>query len=189
MVNSIFPLFFIKRTSVTLSWGIPTTNGGSRILCYIVESSVEGLDAWKKCSVCVGPLRNTKATVTSLRPELCYVFRIAAQNEVGVGPFALVPGSVRPKDVMEEPVVTVDDIMLKDIEMKAGQPLRLSALVKGRPEPRIKWSKEVRDKLFIISVTALNLCISVFSANILKLYTLTNIIHIIKYSYGGVFFQ
>uniref|UniRef100_H2YFD5 Titin n=1 Tax=Ciona savignyi TaxID=51511 RepID=H2YFD5_CIOSA len=129
------------KKSVTIKWGAPAYDGGARIIGYIVESSVEGLDDWRKCNVGVGTSKTTEFTVTGLRQEQTYVFRVAAVNEVGQGKHESIPGAVSPVEILEEPEIDLDVDMRKNIEIKAGSTLRLLADVKGRPKPTIKWTK------------------------------------------------
>uniref|UniRef100_H2YLF2 Titin n=1 Tax=Ciona savignyi TaxID=51511 RepID=H2YLF2_CIOSA len=129
------------KNSVTIKWGAPAYDGGARIIGYIVESSVEGLDDWRKCNVGVGTPKTTEFTVTGLRQEQTYVFRVAAVNEVGQGKHESIPGAVSPVEILEEPEIDLDVDMRKNIEIKAGSTLRLLADVKGRPKPTVKWTK------------------------------------------------
>lgn len=67
-------------------------------------------------------------------------------------------GSVIPKDKLSEPEIDLDALMRKTVEVKAGLPLRLFATIHGRPQPEVKWSKEV---LFSI-----NYCLATCNHNV-----------------------
>ena len=129
------------KNSVTLTWEPPLYDGGMQLLGYVVESSVEGLDDWRKANVGITGSHLTKFTVTGLRAEQTYVFRLAAVNAVGQGEYEQVSGVVQPKDILEEPDIELDIDMRRNLEVKAGSTLHLFALVKGRPKPTVKWSK------------------------------------------------
>ena len=131
-----------SKTSVTLQWGPPAYDGGSPIIGYIVESSVVGLDDWRKFDVGVKAAKNTEFAVTGLRPEQTYSFRVSAVNEVGAGRVEYVAEAVQPKEVLEEPDVELDAEMRRVVEVKAGSTLHLMATVRGRPTPSVKWSKQ-----------------------------------------------
>ena len=129
------------KNSVTLTWEPPLYDGGTQLLGYVVESSVEGLDDWRKANIGITGSQLTTFSVTGLRAEQTYVFRIAAINAMGQGDYELISGAVRPKEILEEPEIEVKADIRKTLEIKAGNPLHLFALVKGRPQPAVKWSK------------------------------------------------
>ena len=130
------------KTSVTLSWGSPLSDGGTPLLGYVVESSVEGLDDWCNSNVGISSTHSTVFVVTGLRAEQTYIFRIAAINAMGKGEYEYVIGAVQPKEILEEPEIELDSAIGKTLEIKAGKNLLLQAIVKGRPKPVIKWSKQ-----------------------------------------------
>lgn len=143
---------FLFRSSVTLTWDAPERNGGSRIIGYIVESCVEGLNEWKKQSTGIGPLRTTTATINSLSKQLVYMLRVSAYNEIGTGKAGKVTGCVKPEDILEDVEITPDGNCGEDvIEIKAGSTLKLAATVKGKPRPKIKWSKLVGFPVYIVT--------------------------------------
>lgn len=156
----------LHRSSVTLRWGAPAYDGGSPIMGYIVEYSIEGKDDWSKCNVGISAIHTTEFTVPGLRADFSYVFRVAAINAVGKGAYAAVslvyprknfqnkakiliqkllqkvPGAVQPKEILEDPEIDLDANMRKNIELKAGLSLRLFATTRGRPAPEITWTKQ-----------------------------------------------
>lgn len=42
----------------------------------------------------------------------------------------------------ESPVVDFDDSVKNGVMIKAGESLRLPAVVRGRPQPEVKWAKD-----------------------------------------------
>lgn len=110
---------------------------------YTIESCVEGLDDWRKYSLAFGHKQVSQFAVPGLRIEAQYLMRVAALNIAGTGPYAVLPNPVQPKKILVEPDIELSDDMRKHIEIKAGYTLKLFAQVIGRPEPKIKWTKEV----------------------------------------------
>ena len=90
-------ILLISRSSVSVQWGAPAFDGGSPIIGYILEHSVEGEDDWYKSNVGTSSVHTTEFTVTGLRPEKSYLFRVAAINAVGTGSHALVCSNSRIK--------------------------------------------------------------------------------------------
>ena len=77
-----------KTTSVTedtvgLSWDIPDDNGGKEITNYVLQRREGTKRTWDA----VGKPEDVKFDATHLKEGVPYVFQVAAQNEVGVGPF------------------------------------------------------------------------------------------------------
>lgn len=71
----------VKQTSVTLSWTPSESDGGSKIIGYIVEKKDMG--RWVKVNR--SPVRETTMVVTDLVEKNEYEFRVMAENKVGVG--------------------------------------------------------------------------------------------------------
>ena len=130
------------KNTVTLSWESPLYLGGTPLLGYLLENCVEGLDDWRVSNVGMTSTKLTKFVVTGLRAEQTYVFRVAAINAVGQGDYEFLSGVVQPKEILEEPEIELDSAMQRNLEIKAGNTLCLEALVKGRPKPTVKWSKQ-----------------------------------------------
>jgi ELWxxDGT repeat protein len=72
-------------SQATLAWKPPASNGGAAIADYVVQSSADGGKTW--ATVVDGVSIATSATVSGLVNGKPYVFRVAAVNEVGTGPF------------------------------------------------------------------------------------------------------
>lgn len=69
------------KTSITVGWKRPITDGGSYITSYILEQS-EGEDKWKQ----IMKGKSTLHTVSELTEGKEYSFRVKALNESGEGP-------------------------------------------------------------------------------------------------------
>ena len=74
-----------------VSWVAPANNG-SGIRDYLIQYSSNGGVAWNNFSD--GTSRSTTATVTGLADNTTYIFRAAAVNYIGTGPWSTASGSV-----------------------------------------------------------------------------------------------
>jgi ELWxxDGT repeat protein len=84
-------------TLVSLAWRAPVATGGVAITDYVVQRSSDGGKTWTTVADAVSTA--TTATVTGLVNGTASVFRVAAVNEVGVGPFTARSGAVVPATV------------------------------------------------------------------------------------------
>ncbi|KAI8479759.1 Titin-like [Branchiostoma belcheri] len=75
--------------------GIPDDNGGSDISNYIVEKRIVGQKRWYKVSSNVA---RTNIFVSRLEKDYQYLFRVAAENQYGIGPFIETDGPVTASD-------------------------------------------------------------------------------------------
>lgn len=80
---------------VSLAWNEPESDGGSKILGYVVERRDVKRKTW---TLATDRADNTEFTVTGLQKELEYLFRVSARNRVGTG----------------EPVETVEPVQAKN---------------------------------------------------------------------------
>jgi predicted phage tail protein len=86
---------------VSLTWKAPTSNGGSAITDYVVQSSTDGGKNWK--AVAHATSVSTALTVTGLVNGTSYVFRVATVNDVGTGAFTAATTAVVPATNPGEP--------------------------------------------------------------------------------------
>ena len=75
----------ITAVEASLSWASPESDGGSPITNYLVEMKVKGDRKWKALTS-GQQLLETSYTVTGLKEETDYEFRITAENKAGPGP-------------------------------------------------------------------------------------------------------
>jgi len=97
----------IGNTELSLIWLPPINDGRSAIIDYILEFSTNSGDTWTALpnniyGVDRASSTTLSATVVGLSPLIAYQFRVAAQNEIGVGNFSeasssITPGSQVPK--------------------------------------------------------------------------------------------
>lgn len=69
----------VTTESVTLAWAKPEQDGGSRITGYLVEALEKGQEKWVKC----GTTKFVHFTVSGLRENAEYFFRVRAENYAG----------------------------------------------------------------------------------------------------------
>lgn len=82
------------NAQATVSWTAPEDNGGYSIIDYAVQFSGNGGTSWTTFSD--GVSTTTTATVTGLTNGTAYVFRVAAINGAGTGPYSSATSSVTP---------------------------------------------------------------------------------------------
>lgn len=71
---------------VSLSWSSPEHDGGSNILCYIIEKRDSLMNMWSQTAKVDKDTFNAK--VTGLFEGQSYLFRVAAENQCGRGLYA-----------------------------------------------------------------------------------------------------
>jgi len=83
------------ESSVTLSWEVPQSDGGSPITRYVVERREPSKRAWTAAGNT--PADRLELTVDGLVEGQAYSFRVAAENSCGVGEFADMQKPVSPR--------------------------------------------------------------------------------------------
>lgn len=89
----------ISKISADLKWQAPSTDGGSPITNYVVEKRDVRRKAWQTVDTTV---KDLKYTVTPLNEGSLYVFRVAAENAVGMGEFCELDDAVLAKDTFSK---------------------------------------------------------------------------------------
>lgn len=92
----------VGNGEISLSWSEPLDNGGSDIVNYIVEFSLDGGENWTELPIGNYLINrpNNKATAASilgLSPLNEYSIRVSAQNSVGIGPPSLASDPIMPQ--------------------------------------------------------------------------------------------
>ena len=79
---------------VEVAWSPPASDGGSEITDYAVEQSTDGGTTWTTAPMCSGT--ELACTVTGVTNGTGYVFRVAATNVNGTGPWSEPSATVTP---------------------------------------------------------------------------------------------
>lgn len=84
----------ITSNSCVFHWQPPKDNGGSEIKEYVVEKREANRRSWNK----VDTSATLELTIPNLVKNTQYLFRVAAQNDVGIGEFAEMTEPVTAKE-------------------------------------------------------------------------------------------
>lgn len=71
-----------SKSSISLSWSPPTSDGGSPVTGYHVERCLAGSSRWLR----VGKSETTSYTDKEVVEDTEYQYQVSAENKVGVGP-------------------------------------------------------------------------------------------------------
>ncbi|ESO03551.1 hypothetical protein HELRODRAFT_191869 [Helobdella robusta] len=123
----------VTPNSVALSWEKPFDDGGGKIDGYIVEMKDKDGE-WKEVSPLV---KDTKFKVPHLKEGETYQFRVKAVNEAGPGTPSAPTAPVVAEKPAEKP--SIDLSQMKDINVKAGQEIKIVVPIKGWPLPTATW--------------------------------------------------
>ncbi|KAJ8352204.1 hypothetical protein SKAU_G00236800 [Synaphobranchus kaupii] len=128
------------KTTVTLSWKLPRSDGGSPIQGYYVEKRRQDGGEFEVANnqIC----KDLFFTVPNLSEHQMYEFRVKAVNEVGNGePSTILDVTIQ--DDEAAPTVTLLKHFKGDaIIVKTGATIEIPAEVVGLPMPTIEWSKD-----------------------------------------------
>jgi len=83
----------VSEDTVTIQWAPPKDDGGSEIIGYVVEKREASKRTWQK----VDTTEELEMEVNSLQEGQSYIFRVAAENEIGVGEFVELSKAATPK--------------------------------------------------------------------------------------------
>lgn len=132
----------VAEDFVSLAWNRPKSDGGGRIIGYLIEKREVGMEVWQKCNT--SPVPQTIFNVPNLIEGRQYEFRIFALNDAGISPPSSnsAPIIARPAVVAQPPEIISP---LKNISAESGKSARLECEISGNPKPDIKWFKGARE--------------------------------------------
>ena len=128
----------IKDTNVNLKWSAPRMDGGSKINGYNVDRQLDGSENWVSCNSRL--ITEKRLLVSDLETGKKYVFRIKAVNNIGESQPAMTQMvEIREPESMAD--VKLDVGIKGVLQVRAGDPIYLTATVTGVPHPEVKWIK------------------------------------------------
>ncbi|XP_012993478.3 titin [Esox lucius] len=144
--------FLVTETtneSVSLAWGKPECDGGSRITCYRVDALEKGQDKWVK----VGVTKTVHFVVNDLKEATEYFFRVRAENHAGFSDPTEMSHPVLVKGQLEPPEINMNKFPNNTVSVRAGSNLKCEIQLTGKPAPKVSLSK---DDVVLKSTTRLN---------------------------------
>lgn len=118
-----------------LAWKAPDDDGGAPITGYIIEKKDEFSPKWQKVLETRTP--ECKAQIPDLVEGQKYQFRVKAVNKGGQSKPSQPSDTLLAKDRYAAP--KIDRTNLKNMLIKAGQPIRLDVKISGEPPPSKTW--------------------------------------------------
>uniref|UniRef100_A0A8C9ZCV2 Titin n=1 Tax=Sander lucioperca TaxID=283035 RepID=A0A8C9ZCV2_SANLU len=142
----------VTKESVSLAWAKPEHDGGSRITGYLVEALEKGQEKWVKCGV----TKFIHLTVSGLRENAEYFFRVRAENHAGFSDIKEMITPVVVKDqlgklqirlirfnnVIKSPEIDMKNYPHNTVYVRAGSTLKCEIPLTGRPLPKVTLSKD-----------------------------------------------
>uniref|UniRef100_A0A3Q3SL05 Immunoglobulin like and fibronectin type III domain containing 1, tandem duplicate 2 n=1 Tax=Mastacembelus armatus TaxID=205130 RepID=A0A3Q3SL05_9TELE len=127
---------------VSLSWEEPESDGGSKIIGYVVERRDVKRKTW---TLATDHAESPEYTVTGLQKDSMYLFRVCARNRVGSGPIHLPSCCI--SDVPDAPLNVIVGNVTKfgctvswePPESDGGSPIT-SYIIELRDRTSVKWS-------------------------------------------------
>ena len=83
-----------------MTWRAPVDDGGAPITNYILELRTQGQFSWRR--VTEREITRLEFEATGLDVEETYEFRVAAENQAGVGPYSESTTPVKAKEPIGE---------------------------------------------------------------------------------------
>ena len=93
-----FKVTDVAEDTISVHWDPPSDNGGCLITAYVVEYREASKRSWQSA----GTTGDVEMTLTRLTEGQLYMFRVAAENDVGTGPFVELAKAVAPKSKFGE---------------------------------------------------------------------------------------
>ncbi|XP_071854761.1 twitchin-like isoform X8 [Apostichopus japonicus] len=117
----------IDKSSATLAWSPPASDGGSPVTGYHVEMKSPGSKEWTRVNPF--PIRESGYVVPNLKEGQEYQFRVLAENEAGEG----------------KPSRSSEPVVAKDPILPADSPSRPNVDKVKKDSVALSWTKPVND--------------------------------------------
>ncbi|XP_014667690.1 PREDICTED: titin-like [Priapulus caudatus] len=126
----------ITSEDAVVEWDSPDEDGGAEILGFQIEiCDEETPDKWKK----VASTKAKRVTVTDLKEDHEYKFRVSAENAAGCSKPAETEQPVLAQDKPSAPSLRIGDKYNDGIKVKAGQPVKLDIPFRSNPPAEVTW--------------------------------------------------
>ncbi|KAH9498302.1 hypothetical protein Btru_006487 [Bulinus truncatus] len=156
----------LDKTTVTLTWKPPKSDGGSALTGYIIERREAARTQWTKLDSC--PPTETSITTRNLIEGNEYYFRVCAENKHGRSDWLETDNSVKMRSLYEKPTRPLGPLVLSDLtdktvtliwkppESDGGSPLT-AYIIESRPSAISTWNPIGKVKGDTLTFTAENL--------------------------------
>lgn len=132
-----FHISEIGKTFCFLKWKKPDYDGGSRNLGYHVEKKPKEAEEWERLHK--GAIKETYFMADRCIENQIYQFRVQTKNEGGESNW-VTTAEVLVKELLVQPEIKIK--LDGALVVKAGDSIPIEAMVKGKPQPDVKWTKD-----------------------------------------------
>uniref|UniRef100_H2YLF7 Uncharacterized protein n=1 Tax=Ciona savignyi TaxID=51511 RepID=H2YLF7_CIOSA len=128
----------VTRSTVSLAWKPPKSDGGLPISEYLVEKRLVGQE--RQLLATDKMVRDTEVTLEGFSEGDNYEFRVIAKNERGTGPPSFPTKPVVCRNTIEPPTLKID--AREKMIVRVGEPYRILATISGKPAPTVTWEQD-----------------------------------------------
>ncbi len=139
-----------SRNHIEVAWRKPSDDGGAPIKGYIVERKGKTDKKWNR--VTKDLVKDTSCYDDKVVAGKEYEYRVIAVNEGGESPPSKESAMLPAKPEKEKPKFDRDSIIglnnagVKEIRIKAGEPIEVELPLTGAPTPQVAWIKDNSNK-------------------------------------------
>jgi hypothetical protein len=127
---------------IEIQWKKPSDDGGAPIKGYYVERKAKGSNKWDRLNKKI--LKDTSYYDEKVTAKKEYEYRVVAENEGGEGEYSSPSAVIPAKPEKEKPQFDRNTCFdgVKEIRIKAGEPLDVELEIIGTPTPEVTWTKD-----------------------------------------------